>query len=201
MVGTRPRRAPTTATARAAALLLAALGACAPHRPAPPPPLAAVALLPVADAPNRSAVTGVFTFYSWIAETRAAVPEQLAAALRAALTARGIAVVSADVAPAASVRQASEAVAAAHLDAPALFVVIDKWEAENVTSPQFVDVGLDATLIAPSGKILWTTRREAGPVATLNAIDLRGAYGKAAEAVAEGLVGGWSGDEGPKTKD
>lgn len=186
-VGPRLARGPTGV----AALLLAALGACAPHRPPPPPPLTAVALLPIAGAPDRSAVTGIFTFYSWIAATRAAVPEQLAAALRAALAARGIAVAPAGVAGATSLRQASDAVAAAHLPTPALFVVIDKWEAENVSAPQYVHVGLDATLIAPSGKILWTTRHEARPVATLNATDLASAYQKAADAVAAWLVGEW----------
>ncbi|MFN8644769.1 MAG: hypothetical protein U0802_25050 [Candidatus Binatia bacterium] len=166
---------------------------CAPRRPAPPPPLVAVALLPIADQPERSAVTGIFTFYSWIADTRAAVPEALATAIRDALVARGITVVPARSAGApTTVRQASDAVAAAHLDTPALFVVIDRWEAENVTAPQRVDVGLDATLFAPNGKILWTTRREAAQLSTLNATDLTSAYRKAAASAAAWLVADWT---------
>lgn len=194
-------RAPTGSAARVVALALLALGACAPYRPPPPPPLAAVALLPIADTPDRSAVTGVFTFYSWIAATRASVPDRLAAALRAALVARGIAVVAADLPAGVALRQASAAVAALRPQTPALFVQLDKWEAENVDAPQFVDVALDATLFAPSGKVLWTTRRKAGPVATRNATDLADAYQRAADAVAHGLVGNWTADEGHQTKD
>lgn len=155
-----------------------------------------MALLPIADAPDRSAVTGVFTFYSWIAETRASVPDRLAAALRAALAARGITLIAADLPPVTSVRQASEAVAAAHPSTPVLFLAIDKWEAENVDVPAYVNVGLDATLFAPSGKILWTTRRQAGTVATRNVTTLADAYQRAAESVARGLVENWTTDGG-----
>jgi hypothetical protein len=135
-------------------------------------------------------VTGVFTFYSWIAETRAAVPAQLVAALRATLARRGIAATTAALPPPASLAAAVDA--AAGLDAPALYVEIDKWEADNRTAPQYVDVALDATLLAPgSGKILWTSRHEATPIATRSAIDLAGAYRLAADAIAAWLVGGW----------
>jgi ABC-type uncharacterized transport system auxiliary subunit len=110
-------------------------------------------------------------------------------------------VVAADLPAAASLRQASEAVAALRPQSPVLFVQLDKWEAENVDAPQFVDVALDATLLAPSGKILWTTRRTAGPVATRNATDLTNAYQRAADAVARSLVDNWTADEGHEIRD
>lgn len=167
------------------------LAACGPRRPPPPAPLAAVVVLPIADAPDRSAVTGVFTFYSWIAEARAAVPAQLAGALRGAIARRGIAVQAAPATAPSSLQAAIDA--AAGLDAPALYVELGKWEAENRTAPQFVNVALEATLIAPgSGKILWTSRHVAGPFATRSAIDLTSAYRIAADEVAEWLVGEWT---------
>lgn len=145
-------------------------------------------VLPIADASDRSAVTGVFTFYSWIAEARASVPAQLTADLRAALDRRGIAAGEGETA--ASLQAAITQ--AAGLDAPALYVVLYKWEAENRTSPQFVSVALDATLLAPgSGKILWTTGRVVMTVSTLNAIDLTSAYRVATASVTEWLVGEW----------
>ncbi|HSQ00261.1 MAG TPA: hypothetical protein VL049_23825 [Candidatus Dormibacteraeota bacterium] len=183
-----------------ALFLLAFLAACAARRPVPPPPLAAVTVLPVADVPERAATTGIFTFYSWIADLRAAVPDQLAAALRDHLATRGITALAAHGPAPPTLPQAIQAVSAAHLENPALYVVLGKWEAENVTSPQYVDVSLDATLIAPSGKILWTSRRESGPVATLNAIDLASAYRMAIGDVAERLVGNWSAERST-TKD
>ena len=146
-------------------------------------------VLPIADPSDRSAVTAASTFYSWIAEARDAVPSQLTAALRETLDRRGIA--TRDGQPADSTRAAIAQ--AERRDAPALYVVLYKWEAENRTSPQFVSVALEATLLAPgSGKTLWTTGRIAMPVSTLNAIDLTGAYRMAAASVAEWLVGEWT---------
>jgi hypothetical protein len=188
----RSRRPP------AAAILFALLlASCSGHRPpAPPEPLPAVVLLPIADPPNRSAVRGIFMFYSWIADTRAAVPTQLDAALRSALRARGISApppTGESLIGAPTLHQAIAAVLASDLPAPALFIEIGKWEAENADFPAFVDVALDATLIDPgSGRILWTTHHEAGPVATRGAGSLAAAYQRAADEVAAWLVGRWS---------
>lgn len=184
------------ATIAGVALALALIPACNAWRPAPPPPepVAALALLPIYDPSNRSAVTGVFTFYSWIAETRTAVPGLLAAAVREELARRGISVV--DVAEPAAPASLGEARALANQAAPtepALFLSIGKWEAQNASFPEFVDVSIEATLLAsPSGRILWTARREAGPVATRGSTSLQDAYGRAAQQVAADLVGRWS---------
>lgn len=148
-------------------------------------------VLPIAGAADRSAVTGIFTFYSWIAEPRAAVPAQFTDALRAALRRRGIAAPSAPAPAPGSLPDAIDA--ARRLAAPALYVELAKWEAENRTVPQFVNVALEATLIAPhSGEILWTSGRLAGPFATRSAVDLASAYRLAAGAVAEWMVEEWS---------
>ena len=152
-------------------------------------------VLPVADIPDRAATTGVFMLYSWIAATRAAVPEQLAAAIGAALDARSIAAAVARGPAPPTLHEAIQVVSAARLENPALYITLGRWEAENVTSPQFVNVALDATLIAPSGKILWTSRMQSGPVATLNAIDLSDAYRMAINSVAQRLVSNWRGTE------
>jgi hypothetical protein len=173
---------------------VALVPACNAWRPAPPPePIPTLALLPIHDPPNRSAVTGVFTFYSWIADTRAAVPTLVADAVREELARRGIRVVdvAAPVAP-ASLDEARTLDGQAALTGPALFLSIGKWEAQNVSFPEFVDVSIDATLLAsPSGTIMWTTRGAAGPVATRGSSGLLDAYRRAAQQVAADLVGRW----------
>jgi len=188
------------------ALLASVLcGGCAAAPPAPPPPLSAVALLPVWDPPGRSAVAGVFTFDGWIRPTRDAVGVQLAVALRARLTALGLDITRATTpggyAPvtlrdAVSVAAAARGQAAALADAgpppPLLYVRILKWEADDVTRPERIDALVEAALLqSGSGKVLWSARGPDGPVATRGATSLEDGYRRAAEAVADWLVGRW----------
>jgi hypothetical protein len=179
----------------ATALALALLPACVTMRAAPPPRTvpARIVLLPVYDPPERSAVSGIFTFYSWIAETRAGVPALLANALRTELARRGITLADGIDATAPPDLDAARALAGrTALDAPALFIAIGKWEADQAQFPEYVDVALAATLFDPSsGRTLWTAGREAGPVATLGSTSLVAAYQRAAAQVAADLVGHW----------
>ena len=188
--------------ARLALLAVATLlAACAARRVAPPPAdlVRRVALLPPYDPPDRSAVTRVFTFYSWVAETRQQAPTMLAQAVAAQLQARGIAVVDADRVTAASGGRAPQTLTEARaliehagLDVPALYLNLEKYEASDHDFPAYVDVALDATLLAPgSGAILWTTHRAARPVATRGSTSLPDAYQSAATTVAADLVGDW----------
>lgn len=183
-----PRR---VVTALLAATLVAS---CAHHTHVGPPhaPITAVAVLPIYDPAERSAVSGVFTFHSWIADTRAAVPATLANAVRDALIAEGVAAtVTSGTAP-KSVAEARETVTRDHLDTPALYISLGKWEASDADHPQYVEVALDASLIdAPNGRLLWTTRWQPAPVATRNATSLAAAYQAAARQVAGELVSGW----------
>lgn len=176
-----------------AAVLL--LPACATAPPPAPAPLAAVALLPVWDPPGRSAVTGLFTFDAWVRAQRDGVYGVLAAALQARLEAQGIAVAPlatpGNYAP-VTLREAADVVAAAGGDTPVLYVRVLKWEASHPTHPQFVDALAEATLLAGgSGKVLWTARGPDNPVITRGATSLDAGYRRAAEAVAEWLVGAW----------
>jgi hypothetical protein len=181
------------ASLRATAFAFLLLAACVGLHPPPPrDPVPEVALLAIHDPPERSAVSGIFTFYSWVAETRAAVPAMLADALRGQLAQRGIGVVAGSAAGTPqTVAEARAAAGRAGLDAPALFVAIGKWEADDVSYPAFVDVAVEATLLAPSGDVLWTARRAAGPVATRGSTSLAAAYQRAAQQVAADLVGRW----------
>jgi hypothetical protein len=173
-----------------ACILLA--GCAALDAPPPRDPVPAVALFAIHDPPERSAVTGIFTFYSWVAETRATVPTMLADALRSQLAERGIGVVEGSAAGTPrTVAEAQEEAGRAGFETPVLFVAIDKWEADDASYPAFVDVAVEATLLAPSGDILWTARRAAGPVATRGSTSLAAAYQRAAQQVAADLVGRW----------
>jgi hypothetical protein len=179
----------------ATVLALALLPACVTMRAAAPPRSvpATVVLLPIYDPPERSAVGGIFTFYSWIAETRAAVPALLADALRAELARRGITLVDAtDAAPPPDLDAARGHAGRTAPGAPVLYIVIGKWEANQAQFPNYVDVALAATLFDPSsGRTLWTAGREAGPVATLGSASLAAAYQRAAAQIAADLVGRW----------
>ncbi len=190
----------------ALALLASVLcGGCAAAPPAPPPPVREVALLPVWNPPGRSAVIGVFTFDAWIRSTRDAVGDQLAVALRARLTALGLDVTAASTpggyAPVA-LRDAVAIAAAARSQTPALdepgpprpllYVRVLKWEADHVTRPERVDVLVEAALLqSGSGKVLWSARGPEGPVVTRGATSLGEGYRRAADAVADWLVGRW----------
>jgi hypothetical protein len=67
-----------------------------------------------------------------------------------------------------------------------------KWEADDVTKPERVDVLVEASLLQRgSGKVLWSANGPDGPVVTRGATSLGEAYQRAAEAVADWLVGRW----------
>ncbi len=190
----------------ALALLASVLcGGCAAAPPAPPPPISGVALLPVWDPPGRSVVTGVFTFDAWVRPTRDAVGDQLAVALRARLTALGLGVTTATtpggyapvtlrdaVVVAAATRGQAPALADARPEKPLLYVRVLKWEADDVTRPVRVDVLVEAALLqSGSGKVLWSARGPDGSVVTRGATSLEEGYRRAADAVADWLVGRW----------
>ena len=182
-------------------LALIALAACTPTPRARRRRARRGGAAAIADPPDRSAVTGVFTFYSWIAEPARRCRQQLAA-VRARLAARGIAVLEptgAAALPAASRDAARAAVRSSQLEGPALYIAIGKWEAQNTDFPAFVDVALDAELIAPdSGDTVWTTR-DAGPLATRGASSLAMAYRLAADAAAARLLDALHGDRSDRS--
>src|SRR5262245_46073917 len=112
-------------------------------RPAPAPPVSvprAIALLPIDDPPNRSAVTGVFTFAGWLVPAQDAVPAQLTAALQGALEARGIALRLADpgAEPVGDLSAAQSFARAQIDDVPLLWIAIRKWEADVADFPSLV---------------------------------------------------------------
>ena len=183
-------------------LLSALLAGCARMGNAPPPPtVRSVAVLPPRDQTGESlAVAGTSLLERYAVRTeRVTVADVLGIALREQLERRGIALAATDALPAAAdARTPTTAAAAAeiahraHIDDPALFVTIDRWEPDNPTHPAFVIVALDATLIDPAtGTVLWHLHRSARPIATPGTVTSGTAHEIAARQAAAELLTSW----------
>lgn len=124
--------------------------------------------------------------------SRLTAPDILTAELRRELAARGFTVLVRE----ENVRSAAEAaqvVAAAGIDAPALLVRLWTWDASAPSHVLFVDVRLDATLVAPDGRVLWQATFPSRPVDGGGASSVTLAY----PAVARRVVGATLGDLAP----
>ncbi len=90
--------------------------------------------------------------------------------LRAELSRRGFRVLQPEptsggmAEPVRSAEEAARWAAAAGLDAPVLYVSLSRWDATAMSHVLYVDVALDATLVHPEGRILWTSRLPARPI-------------------------------------
>ena len=195
----RRRRSPAACALAFVALLVTG---CA-TKPTPPPP-STVRSVAVLSPSNRTGdgllVAGTSFLEKYAFRTdRVTVPDVLASLLRMQLARRGFTVVAADVVDAGTEGRAAgspeAAVELAHhakLDAPALWVSIDRWEPDQGVEPDFVIVGLEAGLVDPAtGKALWHTRRRPSPVPTPGAVTLGSAYEIAAQKVTDELLASW----------
>jgi hypothetical protein len=87
-------------------------------------------------------------------------------------------------APVRSTEQAAQLLTSSGIDAPALFVRLWIWDAAAHSHAIYVDVKLDATLVAPDGRILWQARFPASPVGAGGASSVSLAYPQVARRVA-----------------
>ena len=181
------------------AVLLA--GCATAVAPGPPATVRSVAVLQPSNRTGDPLLVSGTSFLEKYAfrSARVTVPDLLAAMLRAELGGRGFEVVSAEAMESAaggravdSPDAAAELARHARVDAPVLLVAIERWEPDVGVQPDYVIVGLDATLIEPAtGKMLWHTRRRARPSATPGAVTLGSAYEIAAEQVVGELLDAW----------
>ena len=180
------------------ALVLLLVSACARTIASPPPAnLRAVAVVPVdnrtgsdlfADAPPLSGL-----FPDTGQARRVTAPDLLEDALRLDLAERGFVVSFGDVAPSRgairTVADAARWAASARLDVPVLYVQLRTWDATAPSHVLYVDVALDATLVAPDGRVLWTSRVPATPVDGGGASSVSLAYPEVARRVARLTLG------------
>ena len=113
----------------------------------------------------------------------------LTLALRAALEQRGFAATIASSAPgpspAASPDDAARRAAADAPDAAALHTQLRVWESTSRSHLLYVDVALDATLVAPDGRTLWTAHLPATPIDGGGASSVSLGYPEVARRVAD----------------
>lgn len=179
-------------------LLLALLAGCAGDRAMTPPPLRSLVLLPPANHTSDALVvagSSLLERYA-IRTERVTVADVVAIALRDQFERNGMTVIPTDSAAGDKTPTTPEAAAEiahrSHVDAPTLFVAIDRWEPDNPTHPAFVIVAVDATLIEPAtGRVLWHRHRAARPVVTPGAVTSGAAHEIAARAIAAELLDGW----------
>ncbi|HXJ34029.1 MAG TPA: hypothetical protein VMS22_08290 [Candidatus Eisenbacteria bacterium] len=150
---------------------LAGTFACAPRLAPPPSSVRRIAVLPPCDASGAPLAQGALvTSYGAPVEGLGAI---LAAAAREELAQDGLQVVDPGVLEAstggrvpASPEAAAEIVAAAKLDATALFIRVRRWEfAYPTLRTNEIIASLDAMLVDPTtGKTVWEVRRPTKPV-------------------------------------
>lgn len=128
---------------------------------------------------------------------RTTAADILTVELQRQLTERGFVVVTpalprdgAEAAPVRNIEQAAQRLSASDIDAAALYVRLWIWDAAAHSHVLFVDVKLDATLVARDGSVLWQARFPAQPVDAGGASSVTLAYPAAARRVAAATLAG-----------
>jgi hypothetical protein len=195
----RSRRAVYRPMRRLLALLL--VSACAPLATTPSPRgLSAILVLPVdnrtgnplyADAPPL--LLGVLR--DTPEPPRVTAADILTDELRRELSRRGFRVLVPEasagmpaVPPVRSVEQAEQWASGAGVETPVLYVSLSRWDATAMSHVLYVDVALDATLVQPDGRVLWTSRLPARPIDGGGASSVSLAYPAVARRVAELVI-------------
>jgi hypothetical protein len=146
--------------------------ACAPLRPPPPRTVRRVAVLPPCDA-TGAPLGGKSTSATIYGAPVESLGDILASAARDEITRCGIQVLDANLVEAASgarvpasPEMAAEIMAAAKLDATALFIRVRRWDfAYPTLRTDEIIASLDAMLVDPaSRKVVWEVRRPTRPV-------------------------------------
>jgi hypothetical protein len=183
---------------QAAALLLAQ--GCAQPFTAPPRTVTAVAVLPPSNRSGETLLVAGGTFleeYAFRTE-KVTVADALLAETRTFLAKRGYAIVSGEAvetatggrAP-ASVADAARIAVRGDLGGNLLYMVIRRWDPVDRATPRAIIVGIEASLIDRSGRVLWRADRPAKPMPTEGAISQGTAYMIAVRAIVAELFGSW----------
>lgn len=139
-----------------------------------------------ADAPPIAGVFGLPT------RRRVTAADILTDELARELAARGFRVLTPPSAPygepeapVVTAQEAARRLASAKLDADGLYVRLRRWNPASASHLLYVDVMLDATLVAPDGRVLWTAELPATPIDGGGASSVSLGYPEVARRVAE----------------
>jgi hypothetical protein len=157
------------------------LAACAHRYVAPPVPndVAAVVVVPPKNTTGDPLLVAGTSFAERYAfrTPRVTVADVVAAEVEDFLRARGYRLPTSPVGSA---------------DAARLEVEIRRWEPDAGTHPEFVIVGMSATLVDAFGRVIWSTRPPVHPIATPGTVVLGDAYEIAARKAVAELLATWS---------
>ena len=90
--------------------------------------------------------------------------------------------------PVGSAAEAARRLADAKLDADGLYVRLRSWNPTSASHLIYVDVMLDATLVAPDGRVLWTAELPATPIDGGGASTVALGYPEVARRVVERVI-------------
>jgi len=164
-----------------AAAALTLLAGCLPP-PTPAPPALGTRAITIAPPANLTGdqlvVSGGSMLESWVLRSdRVTVPDLLASEAEAALRGRGY-------------QATARAARAGGADGLRLTIEIRRWEPDSWSQPQFVLVGVSATL-TDGAKEMWSTHPAIRRVATPNVAVLGSAYEIATRQAIEELLASW----------
>lgn len=176
-------------------LAIVALAGCSGVVASPAPPgVGAIVVLPVDNRTGSDLYADAPPLVGILRDTpdqRTTAADILTAALQRHLAGRGFAIVGPaalaggpDAGPVRSAEEAARRLVAAGIDSPALYVRLWIWDAAAPSHVLFVDVKLDATLVAPDGRVLGQARFPATPVDAGGASSVALAYPQVARRVA-----------------
>jgi hypothetical protein len=166
------------------AVAAALLAGCMPH-PAPAPPAVAARTITIAPPTNLTGdqlvVSGGSMLETWVLRSdQVTVPELLASEAEASLRARGYQATARPEQPGADPAGAGLR----------LTIEIRRWEPDSWSQPQFVLIGVSATL-TDGAREVWSVRPPIRRVATPNVAVLGSAYEIAARHAVDELLGSW----------
>lgn len=141
-----------------------------------------------ADAPP------IAGFFGYPTRARVTAADILTDEFARALAARGFRVVAPPVGPdgesasAGSAAEAARRLTDARIDAEGLYVRLRRWNPSSASHLLYVDVMLDATLVAPDGRIVWTAELPASPIDGSGASSVALGYPEVARRVVDLVI-------------
>lgn len=180
-------------------LLLLPLAACTRLVASPTPhDVDTIAVFPVDNRTGRDLFADappISGFFGYPTRPRVTAADILTDEFARGLAARGFRVTapppSPEGEPAAPVGSAAEAarrLADAKLDADGLYIRLRRWNPTSASHLVYVDVMLDATLVAPDGRVLWTAELPATPIDGGGASSVALGYPEVARRVVERVI-------------
>lgn len=178
---------------------LVVAGACSKPFTAPPRSVTTVAVLPPNNRTGDPLLVAGGSFleqYAFKTE-RITVPEALLAETRSYLEKRGYTVAPGEAVAAATSSKPPLSVADAARVATqlgvgnVLYIEIRRWDAVDQSTPRAIIVSIAASLVEPSGRVVWQADRPAKPVQTEGAISQPTAYMIAVQKIVDELFASW----------